>query len=56
MSEPVQNDESPKLIDMSALKSEPPTPPKERSPGLLVHLLVFVGTATAAFLGYSLIF
>ncbi len=47
--------EPPTLIDVSALKSEPP-PPRENTPGILVHVLVFAGTAGAAFLGYTLLF
>ena len=41
--------------ELSALHAPPPAPP-ERPPGLATHLLVFAGTAAAAFLGYTLMF
>jgi hypothetical protein len=42
--------------ELSSLQAHAPKPPAEKRPGVVAHVLVFAGTAGAAFLGYSLIF
>jgi hypothetical protein len=42
--------------ELSTLQAHAPKPPDEKRPGLVAHVLVFAGTAGAAFLGYSLLF
>jgi hypothetical protein len=43
--------------ELAALQVNPGPPPgqPEKPPGLVAHLLVFGGTAAAAFLGYTLL-
>ncbi len=41
--------------DLAALQANPGAAPPERRPGLLAHLLVFGSTASAAYLGYTLL-
>ena len=40
--------------ELTALQAPPPAPP-ERPPGLAAHLAVFAATATATFVGYTLL-
>jgi len=42
--------------ELSTLQAHAPAPEPEKRPGLITHVLVFVGTAGAAFLGYTLLF
>jgi ferric-dicitrate binding protein FerR (iron transport regulator) len=45
--------------ELSSLQAHAPTPapkPEEKRPGVIAHVLVFAGTAGAAFLGYTLLF
>ena len=41
--------------ELAALQVAPGEAPPARPPGLLVHLFVFSATATAAYLGYTLL-
>lgn len=43
--------------ELSSLQAHAPPPaPEDKRPGIVTHVLVFAGTAAAAFLGYSLVF
>jgi hypothetical protein len=43
--------------ELSSLQAHAPTAkPDEKRPGVIAHVLVFAGTAGAAFLGYTLLF
>jgi hypothetical protein len=45
--------------ELSSLQAHAPKPeekPEEKKPGVIAHVLVFAGTAGAAFLGYTLLF
>ena len=44
--------------ELSSLQAHAQTPDavEDKRPGLIAHLLVFAGTAGAAFLGYTLLF
>jgi hypothetical protein len=45
--------------ELSSLQAHSPKPevkPEDKRPGVIAHVLVFAGTAGAAFLGYTLLF
>ncbi len=41
--------------ELAALQVTPGAPPQDKPAGLLLHLFVFSATATAAYLGYTLL-